>query len=281
MSTGWKFRKALSEERPLQIIGTVNAFVAIMAEQAGYRALYLSGAGVANASYGLPDLGLTTLDQVVADVERITHAVELPLLVDADTGWEDIAETVERMNRAGASAIHIEDQIPKKRCGHRPGKQVIPLEEMVVRLETAVQARKDPSFLIMARCDAFQIEGLQGVIERAQAYEEAGADLLFPEALASLSQYHRLKESVGVPILANLTEFGVTPLFTTEELSRVGVDMALYPLSVTRAMHRAAEKVLREIRSQGTQEGLLREMQSREELYNYLNYYKREEEQES
>jgi methylisocitrate lyase len=279
MSTGWKFRKALAEERPLQIIGTVNAYVAIMAERAGYRALYLSGAGVANNSYGLPDLGLTTLDQVVADVERITSAVGLPLLVDVDTGWNDIAETVERMNRAGASALQIEDQVPKKRCGHRPGKQVVPLEEMAKRLETAVLARKDPSLLIMARCDAFQMEGIRGVIERARAYEEAGADLFFPEALGSLSQYHAIKEAIGIPVLANLTEFGVTPLFTTDELSRVGIDMALYPLSVTRAMNRAAEKVLREIRTQGTQERMVRDMQTRDESYHYLRYQEHEEQQ--
>lgn len=279
MSTGWKFRQALSEERPLQIVGVVNAYVAVMAQHAGYRALYLSGAGVANASYGLPDLGVTTLEQVAIDVERITGAVDLPLLVDADTGWDNLAETVARLNEAGASAIHIEDQVPKKRCGHRPGKQVVSTIEMVKRLDEALRARIDPSFLIMARCDAFQLEGMNGVIKRAQAYEEAGADLFFPEALESLSQYHALKESVGIPILANLTEFGITPLFTTEELASVGVDMALYPLSVTRAMHRTAERVLREIREQGTQEGYLHEMQSREELYDYLRYHELEEQQ--
>src|SRR5208337_2601420 len=236
-SAGERFRRALTEERPLQIAGTPNALVALMAERIGYRALYLSGAGVANLSFGLPDLGVTTLDNVLEDARRITGAVDLPLLVDVDTGFGAelmIERTVREMIRAGVAAIHIEDQVSDKRCGHRPGKTLVPRQEMVDRIRAAVDARTDPGFVIMARTDAVAVEGLERALERATAYAAAGADMIFPEALADVAHYRAFKEAAGRPVLANLTEFGLTPGFTTAELAAVDVDMALYPLSASR-----------------------------------------------
>lgn len=276
ISPGKKFRLALTLEKPLQIIGTINAYTAIMARNTGYRALYLSGAGVANMSYGLPDLAMTTLDNVLEDVRRITSAVDLPLLVDIDTGWGNelmIARVIKAMINAGVAAIHIEDQVQDKRCGHLPGKQLVSCDEMILRIKAAVAARTDPDFIIMARTDAFANEGMDGLIQRAIAYRDAGADMLFPEAMQTLDQYSKIKEAVGIPILANLTEFGKTPLFTLEELNQAHVDMALYPLSVARAMNLAARKMLQEIRENGTQRNQLDQMQTRDELYHYLDYY--------
>lgn len=275
MTPGQKFADALRVERPLQIVGTINAYIAILAKRVGYRALYLSGAGVANSSYGLPDLGMTSLDNVLEDVRRITAAVDLPLLVDADTGFGNalaIGRTVRELIRAGAAAMHIEDQVAMKRCGHRNGKLLVPVEEMVERLKAAVDARTDPSFAIMARTDAVAVEGLDRAIERALAYKRAGADQLFPEALTSLEQFTQFKKAVGLPILANMTEFGKTPLYTTEQFAMAGVDMVLYPLSVNRAMNRAAMMVLESLRRDGTQEPVIEMMQTREELYHTLNY---------
>lgn len=274
-SQGSKFRKAVLEEKPLQIIGVINPYVAIMAEHTGYQAIYLSGAGVANASHGLADLGLTTLSEVLDDVRRITEACSLPLLVDADTGWGSslmAARTVKMMISAKAAAMHIEDQPHTKRCGHRMGKSLISKEEMVERIKACVDAKTDPDFVIMARTDAVAVEGLDKAIERAIAYVEAGADMIFPEALTELSQYLLFRQNLNIPILANLTEFGKTPLFTLDELRASGIDMALYPLSVNRAMNLAALKVLEEIRCKGTQLHLLEMMQTREELYGFLNY---------
>lgn len=274
-SAGQKFWGALQEEKPLQIVGTVNAYVALLAQKVGFRALYLSGAGVANASYGLPDLGVTSLDNVLEDVRRITAAVDIPLLVDADTGWGNallFSRTVKELIRAGAAALHLEDQVTLKRCGHRSGKQLVPLPEMVDRIKAAVDSRSDPSFAIMARTDAVGVESFQAALERALAYKEAGADMLFPEAVTSLEQYALFKNQVGLPVLANITEFGKTPLFTTEQLAEAGVDMVLYPLSVSRAMNRAAVTVLEALRQKGTQEPVIGMMQTRDELYQSLNY---------
>jgi methylisocitrate lyase len=279
MSAGKRFRQALEEERPLQVVGVINAYVAMMAEQTGYRALYLSGAGVANSSYGLPDLAMTTLDNVLEDVRRITAATQLPLLVDIDTGWGNalmIQRTVKEMIRAGAAAVHIEDQVSAKRCGHRPGKALVSCQEMQDRVRAASEARTDPDFVLMARTDAFAQEGLAGAIERARAYQEAGADMLFAEAVESLEHYRAFKEALDIPILANLTEFGRTPLFPLQELAAHGVDMALYPLSANRAMNQAALKVLKTLRAEGSQKACLDEMQDREELYSFLNYHKYE-----
>jgi methylisocitrate lyase len=275
VSAGERFRCALAAETPLQIAGTPNAFVALMAGRVGYRALYLSGAGVANLSFGLPDLGITTLDNVLEDARRITGAVALPLLVDVDTGFGAelmIGRTVREMIRAGVAAIHIEDQVSDKRCGHRPGKVLVPQQEMVDRISAAVDARSESDFVIMARTDAVAVEGLEKALERAVAYAAAGADMIFPEALSEVAQYRAFKDAAERPVLANLTEFGLTPRFTIAELSSVGVDMALYPLSVSRAMNRAALRVLREIHEQGTQEGVISEMQTRAELYDFLGY---------
>lgn len=275
MSQGEKFWSALRKEHPLQIVGAVNAYIAILAQQIGFPALYLSGAGVANSSYGLPDLGMTSLDNVLEDVRRITAASDLPLLVDADTGWGSslvIGRAVKELIRAGAAAMHIEDQVAMKRCGHRPGKQLVATEEMVARIRAAVEARMDASFAIMARTDAVAVEGFDAALARAQAYKAAGADMLFPEALTALEQYSRFKQQIGLPILANITEFGKTPLFTTEQLAKAGVDMVLYPLSVSRAMNRAATKVLETLRRSGTQEPVMEMMQTRDELYRTLNY---------
>lgn len=275
MSPGQRLWDALHQERPLQIVGAVNAYVAMLAQQVGFRALYLSGAGVANSSYGLPDLGLTSLDNVLEDVRRITAASTLPLLVDADTGWGNalaISRTVKELSRAGAAAMHIEDQVAAKRCGHREGKQLVSTAEMVERIQAAVESRTEHTFAIMARTDAVAVEGMEAALERAVAYREAGANFLFPEALTSLEQYAQFKKHVGLPILANITEFGNTPLFTTEQLASAGVDMVLYPLSVSRAMNRAAVKVLEAVRMHGTQAPVMELMQTRDELYRTLNY---------
>jgi methylisocitrate lyase len=279
MTPGTKFRQAMAEEKPLQIIGTINAYIALMAAQVGYKALYLSGAGVANSAYGLPDVGVTSLDNVLEEARRITGAVELPLLVDVDTGWGGpfmLARTVKSMIRSGVAAIHIEDQAFEKRCGHLPGKEVIPKEAMVDRLKAAVDARSDPTFVVMARTDAFAQEGIKGTIERAIAYKEAGADMLFAEAIDNLDHYQMIKKAVGIPLLANLTEYGKTPLLTQEELAKVGVDIILYPLSVNRAMNFAGLHALRTIRKQGSQKELMSQMQTRQELYSFLNYHQGE-----
>ncbi len=274
-SAGSRFRAALAAEKPLQIAGTPNAFVALLARRAGFRAIYLSGAGVANLSFGLPDLGVTTLDNVLEDARRVTAAVDLPLLVDVDTGFGAelmIGRTVREMIRAGVAAIHIEDQVSDKRCGHRPGKELVSAREMSDRIKAAVDARSDPGFVLMARTDAVAVEGLDRALERAAAYAEAGADMIFPEALATLEQYAAFRAASGKPVLANLTEFGLTPGFTTAELASAGVDMALYPLSASRAMNHAAQRVLAAIRNEGTQAGMIPEMMTRAELYELLGY---------
>jgi methylisocitrate lyase len=273
---GSLFRQALAEERPLQLPGVINAYAAVMAEAAGFRAIYLSGSGVATASYGLPDLGLTTLDNVTEDVRRITAACGLPLLVDADTGWGAafmIARSVKELAKAGAAGMHIEDQVQAKRCGHRPGKQVVSTDEMCDRIKAAADAKPYEDFVLMARTDAIAEEGVDAGIARALAYRDAGADMIFAEAVTQLADYRRFREAAGVPVLANLTEFGQTPLFTLDELRGAGVDIALYPLSAFRAMNRAAEAVFRAIRKQGTQRAVVDTMQTREELYHYLDYY--------
>jgi methylisocitrate lyase len=274
-SPGQQFRMALQQEQPLQIVGAINAYSAIMAQRVGYRALYLSGAGVANASYGLPDLGITSLDNVLEDVRRITSAVALPLLVDADTGWGhafNIIRTVKQMIKAGAAGIHLEDQVAAKRCGHRPGKEVVKIAEMVDRLKAALDARDDKNFVIMARTDAAALEGLAAAIERAQRYVEAGADMIFAEALTTLEDYRTFTAAVKVPVLANMTEFGKTPLFTVQEFAEVGIRMVLYPLSAFRAMNAAALRVYQTIRQRGTQKEVVALMQTRAELYDFLNY---------
>ncbi|MGD0585508.1 MAG: methylisocitrate lyase [Oryzomonas sp.] len=276
VSPGDLLRAALVEERPLQVVGTINAYAALLAEQAGFRALYLSGAGVANASFGLPDLGMTCLGDVLDDVRRITSASRLPLLVDVDTGWGHafmIGRTVREMIRAGAAGVHIEDQVAAKRCGHRPGKALVSTEEMEDRIKSAVDGRTDPAFVIMARTDAVAVEGLDAAIERACRYREAGADMLFPEALTELAHYRRFADATAVPVLANMTEFGVTPLFTITDLAEAGVSLVLYPLSAFRAMSSAALRVYRSIRHNGTQEGEVETMQSRAELYAVLGYH--------
>lgn len=279
LTPGARFRQALQQEYPLQVVGAVNAYTAMMAEQTGYRALYLSGAGVANASYGLPDLGMTSLSDVLTDVRRITGATDLPLLVDADTGWGsafNISRTVKEMNRAGAAAIHIEDQVQAKRCGHRPGKAIVSQIEMVDRIKAAVDARSN-DFIIMARTDALAVEGLSAAIDRALACIEAGADMIFPEAITDLAQYQQFSDALNVPILANITEFGATPLFTTHELGSAGVAMALYPLSAFRAMNAAALNVYQITREQGSQQAAVETMQTRTELYQFLAYHDYEE----
>ncbi|EEF59439.1 methylisocitrate lyase [Pedosphaera parvula] len=271
-SPGGRLRAALQAEQPLQVIGVINAYAAILAEKTGFRALYLSGSGVASASYGLPDLGVTTLNDVLADVKRITATTPLPLLVDADTAWGDPAKTVRQMIKAGAAGIHIEDQVEAKRCGHRPNKQLISTSEMVERIKSAISGKTDPAFVLMARTDAVAGEGLEGGIERAIAYRDAGADMIFAEALTNLDQYRTFVNAVKIPVLANITEFGKTPLFTLEELRSAGVGLALYPLSAFRAMNAAALQVFRSIRENGTQKEVLPIMQSRAELYEFLNY---------
>lgn len=275
-SAGARLRVAVEHERPLQVVGTINAYSALLAQRTGFRALYLSGAGVANASYGLPDLGITSLDNVLEDTRRITAATPLPLLVDADTGWGsafNIARTVRELTRAGAAGIHIEDQVQAKRCGHRPGKNIVGKAEMVDRIKAAVDARTDSQFVIMARTDALAVEGIDAAIERALACCEAGADMIFPEAMTDLDQYERFAKAVQAPILANITEFGKTPLFTVEELRRVGVGLVLYPLSAFRAMSQAAVKVYDTIRRDGTQKAVVALMQTRDELYDVLGYH--------
>jgi len=273
---GARLRRAVLEEQPLQVVGVINAYHAKMAEQVGYRALYLSGGGVAAGSLGLPDLGISSLHDVLEDARRITYASGLPLLVDADTGFGssafNIARTVRELVRAGAAGCHIEDQVAAKRCGHRPGKAIVSRDEMVDRIKAAADARSD-DFVIMARTDALAVEGIDAAIDRARACVEAGADMVFPEALTDLDQYRRFAEAVGVPILANITEFGATPLFTTDQLRGAGVGLALYPLSAFRAMNQAALEVYRAIRRDGTQQAVLDRMQTRMELYEFLGYH--------
>jgi methylisocitrate lyase len=274
-SAGAKFRAAVAAEKPLQVIGTINAYHARLAERTGYKAIYLSGGGVAAGSLGLPDLGITTLDDVLTDVRRITDACGLPLLVDADTGFGgafNIARTVKSLIKFGAGAMHIEDQVQAKRCGHRPGKEIVSRDEMVDRVKAAVDARTDPDFVIMARTDALAIEGLDATIERARACVEAGADMIFPEAMTELSMYRKFADAVKVPVLANITEFGATPLFTVEELRGANVSLVLYPLSAFRAMNKAALKVYETVRREGTQKNVVDIMQTRDELYDYLDY---------
>jgi methylisocitrate lyase len=274
-SPGQRLRQALDVERPLQVAGTVNAYSALLAARAGFRAIYLSGAGVANASLGLPDLAMTSLNDVCEDLRRITGACELPLLVDADTGWGaafSIARTTRELARAGAAGMHLEDQVQAKRCGHRPGKALVSREEMSDRIRAAVDARNDPGFVVMARTDAHAVEGLRAAVERAGAYVEAGADMIFAEALATLDEYREFTRALGVPVLANITEFGRTPLFTTAELGEAGVRLVLYPLSAFRAMSRAAQDVYRTIRRDGGQRAAVEHMQTRAELYEVLGY---------
>ena len=279
-SPGAAFKKALVEESPLQIIGAINANHALLAQRAGYRAIYLSGGGVAAGSMGVPDLGITTLEDVLTDVRRITNICDTPLLVDADTGFGssafNIARTVKDLIKAGAAAMHIEDQVGAKRCGHRPNKEVVSTSEMVDRIKAAVDARADDNFSIMARTDAIAIEGVDAAIERVQEYIAAGADLIFPEAIRTLEEYKKFSAAVSKPILANITEFGLTPLFTRDELGANGVSMILYPLSAFRAMNKAAENVYETIRKEGTQANVIDTMQTREELYERINYYEYE-----
>lgn len=275
-SAGARFRAALDAESPLQVVGTINAYSALLAERAGFKAIYLSGAGVANASFGLPDLGLTTLNDVAEDVRRITAATNLPLLVDADTGWGQafmISRTVKELTKAGAGAIHLEDQVQAKRCGHRPGKALVSAEEMADRVKAAVDSRTDQNFVIMARTDAHASEGLQAAIDRAARYVEAGADMIFAEALNKLEEYQAFTSVIKVPVLANITEFGKTPLFTVEELGATGVKLVLYPLSAFRAMSKAAVAVYENLRKEGTQKASIETMQPRTELYEVLNYH--------
>ncbi|HEX7374561.1 MAG TPA: methylisocitrate lyase [Steroidobacteraceae bacterium] len=275
-SAGARFRAALVHERPLQVVGAVNAYSALLAERAGFRAIYLSGAGVANASFGLPDLGITSLNDVCEDVRRITSASDLPLLVDADTGWGaafNISRTIGDLIRSGAAACHLEDQVAAKRCGHRPGKALVSTEEMVDRIKAAVDGRTDANFVIMARTDAHAVEGQQAAIERAQRYVEAGADMIFAEALTTLDEYRQFTGTVKVPVLANITEFGKTPLYTVAELASAGAQLVLYPLSAFRAMSKAAEQVYGAIRSEGTQKNVVGAMQTRAELYDVLGYH--------
>lgn len=274
-SPGQRLRLAVATEQPLQVLGTINAYTAMMAERSGAKAIYLSGAGVANASYGLPDLGMTSLADVLIDVRRITAASTVPLLVDADTGWGsafNISRTIKEMIAAGAAGVHIEDQVQAKRCGHRPGKEIVSQQEMVDRIKAAVDARTD-DFVIMARTDALAVDGMDAAIDRAVACVEAGADMIFPEAMTTLEQYRTFVDAVNVPILANITEFGATPLFTTEELAFAGVKIALYPLSAFRAMNAAALNVYKSLLHEGTQKSQLAQMQTRDELYEFLDYH--------
>lgn len=282
MSQGAKFRQAVTQalqpqsKGPLQIVGTINAYCAMMAQREGHQAIYLSGGGIANASYGLPDLGITTMNDVLEDVRRITAASDLPLLVDIDVGFGgafNIARTIKEMERAEAAAVHIEDQVAQKRCGHRPNKAIVSSTEMVDRIKACVDARRDEQFVVMARTDALAVEGINAAIDRACACVEAGADMIFPEAMNTLEQYQQFAEAVKVPILANITEFGQTPLFSGEELARAGVGMALYPLSAFRAMNQAALNVYRSLRDQGHQRDVVEQMQTRSELYDYLGYH--------
>jgi methylisocitrate lyase len=275
MSAGKRFRDALEEERPLQIVGTINAFTALLAENAGFKAIYLSGAGVANASFGLPDLAMTTLNDVCDDIRRIASATDVPLLVDADTGWGSafmIGRTIREMTWAGAAGCHLEDQVAAKRCGHRPGKALVETAEMCDRLKAAVDGRINSDFVVMARTDAHAVEGQQAALDRAAAYVEAGADMIFAEALTTLEEYQQFTDTIKVPVLANLTEFGKTPMFTTDELGEVGIRMALYPLTAFRAMSKTALDVYTNLRANGTQSADLERMQTRTELYEVLGY---------
>jgi methylisocitrate lyase len=279
LTAGARLREAVEAERPLQVVGTINAYAALLAERAGFRAIYLSGAGVANASFGLPDLGITTLNDVCEDVRRISAATALPLLVDADTGFGtafNIARTTRELIRAGAAGMHLEDQVSAKRCGHRPGKALVPEAEMVDRLKAAVDARTDPAFVIMARTDAHAVEGQSAALARAAAYAEAGADMIFAEALRALEEYRQFAAGLNVPVLANITEFGQTPLFTTTELGAAGVRLVLYPLSAFRAAARAQVVVYEAIRRHGTQHSVVERMQTRAELYDVLGYHEYE-----
>jgi len=272
--------KAIKEEKPLQIAGAINAYSAMLAEQAGMKAIYLSGAGVANASYGMPDLGMTNLNDVVTDASRITQAVDLPLLVDIDTGWGhafNIQRAIRELERAGVAAVHIEDQVLAKRCGHRPNKAIVSVEEMVTRIKAAVDARHSESIAIMARSDAFAQEGMSAMIDRANAYIEAGAEMFFPEALTTLDEYQTFVDAVNVPVLANITEFGKTPLFSTPELGEAGVDIVLYCCGAYRAMNKGAENVYQALKNEGHQRNVVEIMQTRDEMYQYLNYYEYEE----
>jgi len=281
MTAGEKFRQALKDEKPLQVPGAINAYHAILAKASGYRAIYLSGGGVAAVSLGMPDLGISNLDDVLTDVRRITDACDLPLLVDVDTGFGasafNVARTVKSLVKFGAAAMHIEDQVGAKRCGHRPGKELVTQGEMADRIKSAVDARTDPAFFVMARTDALASEGLERAIERTLACVEAGADGVFPEAITDLAMYKRFKDAVKVPVLANITEFGKTPLFTLDELRGAGVDIALYPLSAFRAMNAAALDVYANLRKEGTQKASVAKMQTRDDLYRYLGYHAYEE----
>lgn len=279
MSAGARLWLALEEERPLQVVGTINAYSALLAERAGFKAIYLSGAGVANASFGLPDLAMTNLTDVCEDIRRISYATDVPLLVDADTGWGDafmIGRTVREMIRSGAAGCHIEDQVAAKRCGHRPGKALVDMAEMMDRIKAAVDGRTDPKFVIMARTDAHAVEGQQAALDRAAGYVEAGADMIFAEALTTVVEYRQFTSAIDVPVLANLTEFGKTPLFTTEEMAEAGVRLTLYPLSAFRAMAAAAENVYQTLRKDGTQKAIVDTMQTRSELYGVLGYHEYE-----
>jgi len=276
MTAGNKFRQAIKDNNPLMIVGAINAYSAILAEKQNHKAIYLSGGGVAAASHGIPDLGITTMEDVLVDAKRITSASKLPLLVDIDTGWGgafNIARTIKEMTKAGVAAVHMEDQVSQKRCGHRPNKSLVTCEEMVDRIKAAVDAKEDDSFFIMARTDAFASEGMQAAIDRSSKYLEAGADGIFLEAVTDLEDYKKFNSQVDALLLANITEFGKTPLFTNEELASVGVDMSLYPLSAFRAMSLAAEKVYESLLKEGTQRNVLDIMQTREELYERLNYH--------
>jgi methylisocitrate lyase len=278
MSTpGQRFREALKEEQPLQVIGTICAYHALMAKRVGYKAIYLSGGGVAAGSLGMPDLGISNLDDVLTDIRRLTEVCDLPLMVDVDTGFGasafNVARTTRSLIKFGAAAMHIEDQAGAKRCGHRPGKEIVPVGEMADRIKAAVDARTDPGFVVMARTDALANEGIDKAIARAVAYVEAGADMIFPEAMTELAMYRKFVDAVKVPVLANITEFGKTPLFTVEELRSAGVAIALYPLTAFRAMNKAALKVYETVRKQGTQKPVVGEMQTRDELYDFLNYH--------
>ena len=275
-SAGSRFRAALAAETPLQVMGAITAYAGLMAKRVGYKALYLSGGGVAANSLGIPDLGISTMEDVLTDARRIVDATQMPLMVDIDTGWGgafNIARTIRSFINVGVAAVHIEDQVGQKRCGHRPGKEVVSKEEMVDRVKSAVDARTDPAFVIMARTDAAATEGIDAAIERACAYVEAGADMIFPEAMKTLEDYRRFKQAVKVPILANLTEFGTTPFFTTDELGDAGVDIALYCCGAYRAMNKAALNFYETVRREGTQKNIINTMQTREELYDFLGYH--------
>jgi len=279
MSAGRKFRAAIAAEKPLQIPGAINAYAAMLAEHSGFRAIYLSGAGIANASYGLPDLGMTSMNDVLEDVRRVTAACSLPLLVDIDTGWGgafNISRTIKEMISAGAAAVHIEDQVAQKRCGHRPNKEIVSIEEMCDRIKAAVDAKTDPDFVVMARTDALAVDGFNAVVERAGRFVEAGADAIFAEAMTDIDMYKPVVEVARVPVLANLTEFGQTPLYTALQLREVGISMALYPLSAFRAMSKAALAVYSAIRNEGTQASVVNLMQTRMELYDHLGYHEYE-----